>query len=177
MVVNAQNRIRVDVSASREFVRRVSTALKLGGREFNVCFVDDVRIAELNTRYRRMTKPTDVLSFPWKGPVAPVGARPDGGRDRHEAAASRRAGPRYSREFAGFLGDVVISAETARRNARRAGHSTAREIRWLILHGVLHLLGYDHESDAGEMTALEYSLRERLENRRRQVLRPMREAR
>ena len=65
-------------------------------------------------------------------------------------------------EFAGFLGDVVISVETARRNARREGHSTANEIRWLILHGVLHLLGYDHETDRGEMTALEISLRARL---------------
>jgi probable rRNA maturation factor len=56
----------------------------------------------------------------------------------------------------------VISAETARRNARAATHSTAREIRWLILHGVLHLLGYDHETDRGEMAAFELALRERL---------------
>jgi len=60
------------------------------------------------------------------------------------------------------LGDVVISVVTACRNARTEGHSTLREIRWLILHGLLHLLGYDHAADNGEMTALEYSLRARL---------------
>ena len=61
-----------------------------------------------------------------------------------------------------FLGDIVISVETARRNARGEGHATLMEIRWLILHGVLHLLGYDHEVDDGEMTALELRLREQL---------------
>ena len=158
MVVNQQRRIAVDLDEVRGFVRSVKGALKLGRREFNVCFVDDARIADLNARYRRKPKPTDVLSFPWNGAVAPLYDR-----RQLESNHSRLIEPRGSREFAGFLGDVVISAETARRNACRAGHSTAREIRWLILHGVLHLLGYDHEADAGKMTALEYSLRERLE--------------
>ena len=161
MVLNQQRRIAVDLGAARGFVRRLRLALKLAGRDFNVCFVDDARIADLNGRYRRKRRPTDVLSFPWEA-VTPVGARSDQGRKRRKVAASRRAGWRYGREFAGFLGDVVISAETARRNARAAGHSTAREMRWLILHGALHLLGYDHETDRGEMTALELSLRERL---------------
>jgi probable rRNA maturation factor len=77
---------------------------------------------------------------------------------------SQRKGEEARRgdEFAGFLGDVVISAETARRNAAVAGHSTWNEIRWLILHGVLHLLGYDHSRDDGEMTALELSVRGQL---------------
>lgn len=66
------------------------------------------------------------------------------------------------REFGHFLGDIMISVDTARRNARREGHSTLNEIRWLILHGALHLLGYDHERDSGEMVRLELSLRERL---------------
>ena len=118
--------------------------LRLGKRKFNVCFVDDRAIKRLNAAYRRKPKPTDVLSFPWQGTngVRPAGAAAD--------------------EFAGFLGDIVISVETARRNARREGHSTANEIRWLILHGVIHLLGYDHETDHGEMVALELAMRERL---------------
>ena len=65
-------------------------------------------------------------------------------------------------EKSNFLGEVVISVETARRNAAAEGHSTLNEIRWLILHGLLHLLGYDHERDDGEMTALELKLREQL---------------
>jgi probable rRNA maturation factor len=65
-------------------------------------------------------------------------------------------------EFKNFLGDIVISVDTAKRNARQEGHSTLNEMRWLILHGVLHLLGYNHERDHGEMTRLELALRSRL---------------
>lgn len=142
MVLNRQHRTAVDLGGARKFVRRLRTALKLGGRDFNVCFVDDREIERLNADYRGERRPTDVLSFLW----------PDG----------RQGSDIFGRELRGFLGDVVISAETARRNARREGHSAANEIRWLVLHGVLHLLGYDHETDQGEMTALELTLRERL---------------
>lgn len=162
MVLNQQRRIAVDLGAARGVVRKVRTALRLGRGQFNVCFVDDARIAELNGRYRRMPLPTDVLSFPWVK-VGEGSALPRPARGRRYAVVP----PPQKKEFAGFLGDVVISAETARRNARAAGHSTTREIRWLILHGVLHLLGYDHETDRGEMTALELSLRERLDERNR----------
>jgi len=142
MILNQQKRVAVDVAGARLFAGRLRKALRLGRRDFNVCFVDDRAILRLNAEYRRKRKATDVLSFPWQGSNGARGAA--------------------AREFAGFLGDIVISVETARRNARREGHSTANEIRWLILHGVLHLLGYDHETDHGEMTALELSLRERL---------------
>jgi probable rRNA maturation factor len=142
MVLNRQARIAVDLRGVRRFVRRLRSTLKLGGRTFNVCFVDDREMERLNAAYRGKRRPTDVLSFPWSnGRRGPVGA---------------------IREWRGFLGEVAISAETARRNARSAGHATANEIRWLLLHGVLHLLGYDHETDRGEMTALELALRERL---------------
>ena len=142
MIVNQQKCVAVDVANARLFAVRLRRALRLGRRDFNVCFVDNRVIKKLNAQYRGQPRATDVLSFPWQGSNGARGA-----------AAS---------EFAGFLGDVVISVETARRNARREGHSTANEIRWLILHGVLHLLGYDHATDRGEMTALELSLRERL---------------
>jgi probable rRNA maturation factor len=142
MVINRQQRVRLDLRGARLYVRRVRAALRLGRKNFGVCFVDDARIAELNRRYRRKPRPTDVLSFPWKSEA------PRAGGDR---------------DFRNYLGDIVISAETARRNARAAGHSTAREIRWLILHGTLHLLGYDHETDDGKMTRLERALRHRLE--------------
>jgi probable rRNA maturation factor len=142
MVLNRQTVIAVDLPGVRSFARRLQSALKLGGRTFNICFVDDREIARLNAAYRGKRRPTDVLSFPWLN--------------------GRRSAGVVAREWRGFLGEVVISAETARRNARREGHSTANEIRWLVLHGVLHLLGYDHETDQGEMTARELALRARL---------------
>lgn len=143
MVVNQQKRLVVDLAAVRAFVKRLRATLRLGGRDFNVCFVDDREIRRLNVAYLGRRRATDVLSFAWRG------------TDRVKAEPANA-------EFANFLGDVVISVETAQRNARREVHSTRNEIRWLILHGLLHLLGYDHERDQGEMTSLELSLRERL---------------
>ncbi|MBZ5562761.1 MAG: rRNA maturation RNase YbeY [Acidobacteriia bacterium] len=144
VVLNQQTRCALDLSALRRYVARVRQGLQLGRRSFNVCLMDDRGIRRLNGTFRGKTYPTDVLSFPWKG------------ADQNGANAAE------SREFGNFLGDVVISVDTARRNAGREGHSTINEIRWLILHGALHLLGYDHEQDNGEMVRLELSLRERL---------------
>ena len=86
----------------------------------------------LNARFRGKNRPTDVLSFP--------------------AAASAN----------GFVGDIAVSLDVAVANARLLGHSVADEIRILILHGILHLAGYDHESDQGEMAKEEIALRRRL---------------
>jgi probable rRNA maturation factor len=90
-------------------------------------------LQSLNRRFRRRNEPTDVLSFP-----APL---------------------RWGAEVAG---DVAISAEIAAENARRLGHSLAEEIQVLALHGVLHLAGFDHEDDQGEMLRMERRLRKRL---------------
>lgn len=130
-------------------MRRLRKALKLGRLDFNVCFVDDLAIRRLNAAYRGKTRPTDVLAFPWDGSGGPW----------PRAGARSAARPGGKSELAHFIGDVLISARTAQRNARVEGHSTANEIRWLILHGLLHLVGYDHETDTGEMIALELSLR------------------
>jgi len=86
----------------------------------------------LNARFRGKNRPTDVLSFP--------------------AAASAN----------GFVGDIAVSLDVAVANARLLGHSVADEIRILILHGILHLAGYDHENDHGEMAKEEIVLRKRL---------------
>jgi probable rRNA maturation factor len=151
MVLNRQKEVSIDLPATRNFVLRLRRTLRLGKRDFNVCFVQDHEITRLNSAYRGKARPTDVLSFPWY-----PGSKHNGRRvSKFEFRVSKD-------EFRGFLGDIVIAAPTARRNARAEGHSTAREIRWLILHGVLHLLGHDHETDHGEMTALELAMRERL---------------
>jgi len=153
MIANLQTKVTVQNARARAFVRGLSAALGLKAQWFNVCFVDDANIRRLNEGFRGRPKPTDVLSFPWQ----------DRGSYRFGAESPRKDQEGgWKGEFAGFLGDIVISAETARRNAEAAGHSTWTEIRWLILHGALHLLGYDHATDDGEMTALELSLRGRL---------------
>jgi probable rRNA maturation factor len=157
LIVNRQKRYGVNRGAVRAFVERLRAALRLGRRDFNVCFVGDREIRRLNVAYLGRRRPTDVLSFPWtvgEGPALPPAVK---GR-----AYPERGGAAAEAEFANFLGDIVISVEAARRNARREGHSTLNEIRWLILHGLLHLLGCDHARDQGEMTSRELSLRARL---------------
>jgi probable rRNA maturation factor len=167
MVVNRQNNVRIDLRAMREFVGKLRKCLRLGRREFNVCFVGDGEIARLNAEYRGMARPTDVLSFPWRTESKAAVKSSTNPTLLHAAAKKRSSGEIYEPkgkglDYSNFLGDIVISAETARRNAGVEKHSTANEVRWLILHGVLHLMGYDHASDRGEMTALELTLRARL---------------
>ena len=170
MVVNRQRRVGVDLAALRNYVVRLDAELGLGRLEFNVCLADDREVRRLNALYRGKRHPTDVLSFPWSQGRGANGRKggtvarsvPDRARLSLRGTAGRAQPSRFQREFRDFLGDIVISAETARRNARVAGHSTVKEIRRLILHGVLHLMGYDHETDAGQMAALEADLRRRL---------------
>jgi probable rRNA maturation factor len=104
----------------------------------SVALVSDAAVRRLNQRYRRKNTATDVLSFPALPEAAP--ARPQGRRRR-------------------FLGDIVIARGVARRQARQAQHSEDTELRILALHGLLHLLGYDHHTDNGEMAKLEQRLR------------------
>jgi len=151
VLVNLQKRHVVRSAPLRAFVRNLKRRLRLGSREFNICLVDNKVIRRLNFAYRAKDKATDVLSFPWYDTAEP---------HRQELRLPSRR--REWGEATNFLGEAVISVEMARRNARAERHSTLNEIRWLILHGVLHLLGYDHERDSGEMVALELSLREQL---------------
>jgi probable rRNA maturation factor len=108
----------------------------------SVALVSDARVRLLNRRYLRHDHPTDVLSFPAAE------------RGRADAARSRRRSPRQT-----FLGDIVIARGVARRQARERGHDEQTELRVLALHGLLHLLGYDHERDRGEMRRVEERLR------------------
>ena len=135
MIVNRQRGVRVSLPPLRDFLRRARRAAGAGRREVTVCLVSDPEIARMNRTFRSKTGPTDVLSFP----------ADDGPRSR------------------GYLGDIAIAPAVARRNARRLGRSLDQELRILILHGILHLAGHDHETDHGEMNRLEARLRRRLE--------------
>ena len=111
------------------FAARAQRALGLRG-EVNVRITSNRELQELNRRFRKQAKPTDVLSFPSAMPK--------------------------------LAGDVAISADIAAANAADIGHSTEIELKILILHGLLHLAGYDHETDDGDMQARETKLRQQL---------------
>ena len=113
-------------------------------RSCGVRFAGDRAMRRLNREFRGIDSTTDVLSFPGDA-GGPDAGGPDAG------------GP----DAGGHLGDIVISVPAARRQAAAAGHDPARELRILLLHGVLHCLGHDHEVDGGEMERLERRLRRR----------------
>jgi len=102
-----------------------------------VAFVSDRRMRELNRRWRGKRGTTDVLSFP-----------------AEQDELERRAGA--------TLGDIVVSVEQAARQAAEHGLTFENEVEQLILHGLLHLCGHDHETDGGQMNRLELRLRRRL---------------
>jgi probable rRNA maturation factor len=111
------------------FTTKARRALGVRG-ELSVRITSDAEMRELNRRFRRKNKPTDVLSFPSEMPK--------------------------------LAGDIAISADIATANACQLGHSVETELKILILHGLLHLAGYDHENDDGEMRKQEDKLRQRL---------------
>jgi len=145
VVSNRQKRVPLNPQFLKPFVAQLNSVLRLGRRRFDVVVVDDIEIERLNRSFRGVVQPTDVLSFSWQNDP-----------EREDEDPAIRA------EWSGFLGDIVISAETARRNSVEAGLSLRTEIRQLVLHGLLHLLGYDHETDHGEMERLELALRREL---------------
>ena len=122
-----------------------------------IALVSDARIRSLNRRFRQIDKPTDVLAFP-AAPSVIEFLPPQGGSHAPSVASAFR---RKNAESPQELGDIVISVQTARRQARDAGHSLASELKILALHGLLHLLGYDHhqQSDRTRMRRIEARLR------------------
>ena len=144
-VKNRQRSVRVSLRTAERFLRRVIGELGVGSDSVALCFVTDREMVRLNETYRKKKGTTDVLSFPAEERGKPVSVRT------------------RVRELRGeFLGDIAISPAVARRNAHSVGRSLSGEIHALILHGVLHLLGYDHETDRGEMDRVEGRLRRRL---------------
>jgi probable rRNA maturation factor len=143
---NRQRAVRLARRPLESFLRRVQKELGFQRAGVTVCLVSDAEIARLNETFRKKEGPTDVLSFP---------------------AVARRRPARLRRglkaiKAGDYLGDIAISPATARRYAKKSGRNLSSELQVLILHGVLHLLGYDHETDRGEMDRVERKLRKRL---------------
>ena len=157
-------RIRVVVSDARgrTIDRRLASWLsRVAPRRargtVSVAIVSDARVRALNRQYRRIDHPTDVLSFPTNSPPQ----RTRGARRPYSRAKILNSASSAPSAVESFLGDIVIARGVARRQAREAGHSEATEMKVLALHGLLHLLGYDHERDNGAMARLERRLRRR----------------
>ncbi|MBA3513379.1 MAG: rRNA maturation RNase YbeY [Pyrinomonadaceae bacterium] len=133
-VVSRQRRREMDCERWQVFGEKALTAIGKAGHDATIAFVSDRQIKILNKRFRRLSKPTDVLSFP-------------AGDDKFTETSPPR------------LGDIAISVERAESQAAENGLNFEKEIAQLILHGLLHLCGYDHETDKGEMSRLELRLR------------------
>ena len=136
-IVNRQRKLPLDCERWRAFAAKALKVAPASGAGVTIAFVSDRAMRELNRRWRGKRGTTDVLSFP--------------------------AEQTEFEKLEGLsLGDVVISVEQAARQAAEHGLEFDEEVSQLILHGVLHLCGYDHETDNGEMNRLELRLRRRL---------------
>lgn len=152
MVINRQKRVPVQTRSLDAFCRRASDALRLPAEAVTICLVSNAQIAAWNRAYRGKSKPTDVLSFP----AAAQNGHSTGNRKLAHLVKSSL--PRENH----YLGDIAIAPAVARRNARAFGRTFESELRILALHGLLHLMGYDHETDNGAMDRLESRLRREL---------------
>ena len=129
---NDQDKIVIDDALKSRLVAGLNAAARLHGlteqTEVDITIVDDEEIHRLNREYRDVDRPTDVLSF----------ALDEGGEDEPELLDAPEEH---------HLGDIIISAETAQRQGEEFGHGLTREVVYLAVHGLLHLLGYDHMTE------------------------------
>lgn len=150
-VVNLQRKIKLDLVSVRAFVTDLSQSItEAEHKTFSVAFVSDNRMKQLNEMFRGLDSTTDVLSFPHE---------PDDFAGSTDFSRQPAEGWTPS---ADFLGDIVISAEQAQKQSAENGLELDGEIKQLILHGLLHLCGFDHETDNGEMNERELELRRKL---------------
>jgi probable rRNA maturation factor len=136
-IINRQRRFKIDETQWRKFGEQALGVVGAAKRDATIVFLSDDAIRKLNREFRGKDYATDVLSFP------------------AEAEA-------FETENRASLGEIVISAQRADEQAKQNGLSFENEVQQLILHGLLHLCGYDHETDKGEMNRLEIKLRRRL---------------
>ena len=149
MIINIESEVEIDESMLADIQRALELAGEIYGvenSEVSVTLTNDQRIHELNLQYRGIDRPTDVLSFAFRDSDEPE-IFSDADSDQPE-----------------ILGDIIISIDRAKSQAEEFGHSIRREIVFLTVHGILHLLGYDHmeETDRLEMESEQKFMMERL---------------
>lgn len=136
-LINRQRYRKIDPHSWREFAEQALRTIDSSKQSVTIVFVSDAAIKKLNKQFRGKNYATDVLSFPTQAED-------------------------FETEHQSHLGEVVISVERAAAQAKENGLTFSNEVEQLILHGLLHLNGYDHETDHGEMNRLELRLRKRL---------------
>jgi probable rRNA maturation factor len=134
-IVNRQRKLKINGKRWREFTAESLRAIKREASDVSIVFVSNAAIRKLNKQFRGKDYVTDVLSFPSKS-------------EQFENESS--------------FGEIVIATDRAAAQAKENGLTFENEIEQLILHGLLHLCGYDHETDKGEMNRLELKLRRKL---------------
>ena len=138
LIDNRQSRFKISPKKIKQTVRVILNALDFPDGEISILIVDDLQIEKLNRQYLNRTGPTNVIAFAMReGEFAEVSPQ--------------------------LLGDVVISADTAAKEAQNCGMSTERRFYELMVHGILHLFGYDHEDSAAEARRMEKKSRELLQ--------------
>jgi probable rRNA maturation factor len=135
-IINRQ-RAQTIPRSLHSFAERALNAIDKTDKDATIVFVSDAAIKKLNRQFRGKNYATDVLSFPTQA-------------------------EKFESENQSYLGEVVISTERAAAQAKENGLTFRNEVQQLILHGLLHLCGYDHETDDGEMNRLELKLRKKL---------------
>ena len=148
MILNRQRQVSISVDDLEKFSAKLRKLLKIPAEAMTICLVTKEDIAKWNRAYRGKNRPTDVLSFTADEPPAKQGV----------SRSSRKRAP----DASAYWGDIAIAPAIARQNARRFGRDLNDEMRILILHGILHLMGYDHETDNGQMDRREMRLRRQL---------------
>ena len=134
-IINNQRKIKLNLQIFQEFTENaISQIRETENKSATIAFVSDRKMQALNKQFRGKNLTTDVLSFPFEA-------------DEFESGADN-------------LGDIIISIEQAKKQAAENNLTLELEIKQLILHGILHLCGYDHETDDGEMNRRELELRE-----------------
>jgi probable rRNA maturation factor len=139
VILNRQRKYPIPVERLEKFALRLCQRLRIPDSEFTVLLTGDRSIRLFNRNFRKRDKATDVLSFP--------------------AARRQRTGGHFENHY---IGDMIISVETAQQQAIERIHSLETEIRILMIHGLLHLLGHDHETDQGQMRRKELKLQREL---------------
>ena len=136
-IINRQRRHKVQAKRWREFAVGALSAIGAGNRDATIVFVSEAAIRKLNRQFRGKDSATDVLSFP---------SQPES----------------FEADTETNVGEIVISLDRAQTQAKENGLTLVNEVEQLILHGLLHLCGHDHETDDGEMNRLELKIRKRL---------------